>query len=149
VSLNGCFSSTYDNYVIQLTQTSVTADGETSFRMRASGSDNSSSVYQWAGVYNRWDSATLSANYASSLQTRYPIIGFTANTYDDGVAHMEIFSPYLSQKTTGFNKIFSHDGTQYVVYNGFNIDVTTSFDGFTVYRADTITGTVSVYGYNN
>ena len=45
ISLNGCFSSTYENYRVMFQVSGTSANSNISFRMRSSGTDESGNNY--------------------------------------------------------------------------------------------------------
>jgi hypothetical protein len=149
VSLNGCFTSTYDNYEIVFNIVS-TNDADVKFRWRVGGADNSSANYSWtqAGTFastsgfsggqtNNDTSARFATSNAASSQK------FGKYTF---------FNPFATA-TSGYSgtQTYSSGTANYngsVMGLGFN--GTTSFDGFTLFpAAGTITGTIRVYGYKN
>jgi hypothetical protein len=146
VSLNGCFSSTYENYLLRINGTgSLTTETDLAFRFRTSGSDNSTSNYfRWA--YNRTN-AGAGNGYTASANTGY--IGSCASGGFSAAA--DIFQPQISANTM-LNSIGhgygSSSSNAYWFQNQFA--TTTSFDGITIYPSSgTITGTIRVYGYKN
>ena len=50
-NVNDVFSSTYQNYLVQITLTGASATGYQQLRFRVSGADNSSANYFWSGMY--------------------------------------------------------------------------------------------------
>jgi len=148
VSLNDCFTSTYDNYriVCHLTNTS-TADG-LNLRLRVSSADNTTSNYNGARVESN---ASASAN-------RYFVgsTSFDVNATDDGgVAHgfvLDLQAPFATNRTVGQIISMGQDsGANYSSRSGgYVFSATTSFTGFTIFPGSgTIAGTIRVYGYKN
>jgi hypothetical protein len=150
ISLNGCFTSTYDNYRVIFTLSSVSANNGMNFRLRASGSDASSTDYYAGGTINRANSATVSSQNIGA--------GTTFELGPSGTAHpsnrciIDFLNPFSSLytgvhiSTAGFDSGTSHYGR----YVAGNYIATTSFDGFTFYpTTGNITGTIRVYGYRN
>ena len=141
VSLNDVFSATYDSYkiIIEMTQ-SVAADCY--LRMRTGGSTDSGSNY----LYN-----TL-RGFGTTLQTAaitsqdhfqvhyYSAIGATW-------AEITIHNPFKSSNTYYTTTWRSNQPALGLVAGIHNL--TTSYESFELYMSGgTITGTVSVYGYN-
>lgn len=134
ISLNGVFSSAYDNYRI-VCRIDATADIQ--IRFRASGSDNSTaSSYKQYRTYNPYGSPTATGESLTFFYSGF----FDSN---GGGLSMDVLSPFLA-KRTNFSWTAA-DGN----YAQFGIGIHTvasSFDGFTIF-GPTSTGTLSVYGY--
>lgn len=150
ISLNGCFNSTYDNYRVIFTLSSVSANNGINFRLRASGTDASSTDYYAGGIINRANSATVSSqNIGAGAQFE---LGPSGTTHPSNRCIIDFLNPFSSLytgvhiSTAGFDSGTSHYG-RYVAGNYIS---TTSFDGFTFYpTTGNITGTIKVYGYRN
>jgi hypothetical protein len=152
VSLNGVFSSTYENYRIVFTTSNFSASDALSFRLRASGSDYSSANYSISGTRNYSNTATISALNASS-QTSIAMGSTNSGAGDRCGITIDIFKPFTNytnkvmhitvagQDTSGFynrHQVGLADGGTYI------------FDGFTfIIASGNMTGTVSVYGLKN
>jgi hypothetical protein len=134
-SLNNCFTSTYDNYLINLRIDSATTNAAINLRFRASGSDTSTS-YDVDGDNN------------ATLTTQLFIVS-SANSA--GYANINVASPNLAARTAGnvlamgINVGVGVDGAR----NNYTQDSLTQFDGFTIFSTATLTGTARVYGYAN
>jgi len=134
-SLNNCFTSTYDNYLINLRIDSATTNAAINLRFRASGVDTSTS-YDVEGD----DQATLT--------TQLFIVSSANST---GYATINVASPNLAARTAGnvlafgINVGVGVDGAR----NNYSQDSSTQFDGFTIFSTATLTGTARVYGYAN
>jgi hypothetical protein len=138
VSLNGVFTSTYDNYVIV---TSISGSSDATIRLRAAGSDAASSLYGWAAVSGNQTGTVngTGGSLATSAQYAY-VAGVNSSVITN------INSPVLSafttwstsnvQPTTAIKLLAGHYGA------------TTSFDGFTVLGTSQ-SGIIRVYGYRN
>jgi hypothetical protein len=142
-SVTSIFSSTYDNYRIIYNLTGSTSTN-TLMRLRTS-SDDSSASYNKQYLYAA-STTVLAAR--SNGQTSW-LLGdhgtdLTFNTTD-------LIGPNLAQPTGGFQlagQLFA-SGSNNWFSNVLGHTASTQFTGFTIYPASgTITGTVSVYGYN-
>ena len=148
VSLNGVFSSTYDHYVIMTSTSGSTTTQALKIRMRAAGSDNSSANYygkQYGGNSDQANITTNDINGATSMDMG------AATTGNQNTAEISVRNPFSNSiRTTIYAGVPFSDGTNGRVYTyGVALSVTTSYDGFTIFPASgTITGTISVYGYN-
>lgn len=150
VSLNGCFSSTYNNYRIVYNFSSFAGTaGNFHLRMRASGTDNTSSNYKYSALNSNnvapWWDGIVSTGTTSIILHRY--------TRADGIdGTIDMFNPFATAYTTlngnAINPNYNNaDGSTTVA----STTVTTSYDGFTLYPATSqnMAGTIRVYGYTN
>jgi hypothetical protein len=151
ISLNGVFSADYDNYriVLQITNGSA-SDVEISLRMRASGSDNSTSNYRYGFLGGRTSDGNVSCAAGNGV-TQF-LLGKTPSGGGNPrlAAGLDFFAPQISSITGLVGSSFRMaNGTEFFGSAGGGIfDATTQFDGFSLFPASgTITGSVSVYGY--
>lgn len=144
-NINNVFSSTYKNYKIMIT-TSLTysAGNDLNVRFRTSGTDNSTANYELQ--YLDADGAISGGQAYSATATR---IG-SAGTATGNIQSFEctVFNPFETQKTRLFatGSRGAYAAAFGMVISGF--DLTTSFDGFSLYivGGSTFTGTASIYG---
>ena len=142
VSLNTVFSSTYDNYLVTYDLT-FSSGVQLSVRLRNSGTDNSSGLYDRGSVWN--SSSTASASMATG-QTSW---NWGTRTFYRGQL---IFSnPYLASFTTVMAPGLEYDTATpdiRAVMGQLGHRSASSFDGLTIYPASgTMTGTIKIYGY--
>jgi hypothetical protein len=140
ISLNGVFSATYENYRIVFTSTSGSTI-QTSFRLRAAGSDNSSSYF-----YNLIEAgggvSNSPATGATSARTGYAATTVSFNSFD-------VSQPFLSVVTNYAGNYLTQVGNYTGLCAGGHNNAA-SYDGITFLPASsTLTGTVRVYGYKN
>jgi hypothetical protein len=143
-SINDVFSTTYDHYRI-LIKFVGSAGGDLRMRMRVGGADNSTSNY--ATELIRGDGGT---NNASSFTSETSMLMGSYSTIT-GAIHMDLFAPFLAERTLFMsNSYYKTAGVPQIrLFNG-ELDVATSFTGFTLLpNSGNITGTISVYGYND
>ena len=145
VSLNSVFTSTYDHYKALMQVTGSTSQVDLLVRLRASGSDNSTTNYNSNRL--KVDNTVVAGDrLTSQAQAR---AGIAINSNAD--FEITFYNPQLSTATgIGSINIGSQGGDvqTFTVSNGFFAG--TSFDGFTIYPSSgTITGTIRVYGYKN
>jgi hypothetical protein len=145
LSLDNVFSATYTNYKVFLTVFGST-EQVLSMRMRVGGTDNS------AGSYNRQileaSSTTVSASRATN-QTSWPIGQMRSDTNVRSGYDLTVFNPF-----NAINTMLKADSVEISggadtnrFYNYTNVHkVNTSYDGFTIFVAGTMTGEISVYG---
>lgn len=152
VSVNNCFSSTYDNYVY-IGHIACSAQAQVNLRLRVSSTDNSTAGnYLWGGAYVRWvTSATVSGEQSSTTATSFPLTDADGNfSFFEG----KLFSPFAS-RLTGYNSIQAYnqggslaDG-YWEAFSG-SMTVTTSYTGLTIFSVSgNITGTISIFGLRN
>jgi hypothetical protein len=148
-SVNDVFSATYDAYRVIVEYTGSTSLN-LNFRFRVSGADETASNYQRQSIFNNAATTviaaktnnasllTISAVFTSSDRSSV-IMDFTSNPF------AAIKKTWLTWNTDNINS--GAGSTIANAGNGYND--TTSFTGFTLIASTgTITGTVSVYGYN-
>jgi len=143
------FSATYENYRIIIRNTAqTTTNGDHTIRMRSGSTDASGSDYFSAGYLTRVNSGTI-GTFNENGSTSYRIgDGITTET---GIYYViDMLSPFLAQKTgislrSSFTDTTARCG---VTKDGIH-NLTNSYDGFTLLSsAGTMTGKVSIYGYN-
>ena len=145
VSLNGCFSSTYDNYRITFQPTALAgiADADLHFYGRASGVNTTTNM---ASERIMQYSTSIAGTEVGS--GRFAIISSNYAEFSQYVIDMKC--PFLSRRTVwnSAGAYVTNVGVPYqTLFMGY-VDLSTSFDGFTVYPgAGTISGTIRVYGY--
>ena len=142
VSLNGVFTSAYQNYVV-VTSGIRSAAGAVLARLRSSGTDDSNTAY--VTQYIQADSTTIAG--ARSTQNYWEVF-----RWDDNVsaATITLFQPKDATRTVFTSESIYAFSDAYIrnFVGSFTND--TSFDGITFYvSSGTITGTIRVYGYRN
>lgn len=142
LSLNGVFSASYDNYVIAFGPLSQTVDANTSVRLRASGTDNSTAnsyTYQTLNAVNTAISASRSTTNAGILATQ-------GSTLRNGTV-VYLYGPYLAQPTS----VRTVSGSSYLNASitdlVFTHNQSTAYDGITLWPASgNMSGTLTVMG---
>ena len=145
VSINNCFTSTYDNYKVLVNLTAGTLDeGDIKIRLRVGGSDTTTNYTQLLIL----NSSTIT-RFSDPVGTDEWLLG----NYDKdftGQYQAEIANP---NKATFSNAIITGVGNQNTdrtFWFGASYQTSsTQFDGLTVLTTGTMTGTVRVYGYQN
>lgn len=145
-SLNGVFTSAYDNYLIVCNLT-FSASSLLSLLMRAAGTDNVAAAYAYQAVQG--SGATAGAGGITGQTSTF--LTNQAGTLAD--CRTDIFGPALAAATRYWSEFYSVAGTsQAAGAIAGEHTVASSFDGFTIKPATggaTMTGTIRVYGYNN
>lgn len=147
VSVNGCFTSTYENYLV-IASFSHSTSANASMRLRASGTDDSSANYDLQALSG--SSSTASAAQVLAA-TSWGLTGINSTQENHTI---EFDSPQLATATLGelrgrayVNPLTSSVG---VGYRMLQHRSSTAFDGFSIIAsAGTISGSIRVYGYNN
>ena len=142
------FSSTYTNYQIFMNLDSSAASEILSFRLRASGTDNSSANYAWV-LYGWAENTGAQGNDSTGTLASSFRLPAVSGTYTSQM-QITLMSPYDTTFNTGFNaQGFYYDST--TNFAGFNtqgvMSVTTAYDSATfIVSSGTVTGSYSVYG---
>jgi hypothetical protein len=148
ISLNGCFSSTYQNYRIILTVTAKSVTDELWMRLRSSGTDSTGTNYNLANYYAGTPAV---GNGSLSTQTKWTFYGINSAAAGRNVYPIDIANPFLAQETTGSGSSASQ-GTTGFYWQGFALlhDAGSSYDGFTFLpQTGTFAGSIRIYGYRN
>lgn len=142
VNINNCFTSTYDAYRIIVRSTHSTA-GQLRFRMRASGSDETGSVYIWQGL---WGEGSTGTAQTATETNGYLYGGSVATNF---LSSSDFFGPQNTENTYA-TSVFRHSNPG-VGIMGTIVNTTTAYDGITIYpSAGTFSGGVArVYGYKD
>ena len=147
---NDTFTSAYRNYKMILTISAVTSDADFTVRLRAAGSDNSTSAYTSTldGVTNTGSFTALVANAAS-----YFFVGEQDATDVRYSFDFDILQPQVAQKTflSGALIYVNKANTATISVGGQSVfNATTQFDSLSFISsvASSITGTYRVYGYS-
>jgi uncharacterized Zn-binding protein involved in type VI secretion len=148
ISLNGCFSSSYNNYKVMIYLTSSSGSNIIRFRTRAAGTDLTTSTYRTLSYYSNSASNAFSALEQSSSAT-YGSLSY-AGTQGNAI-EFDIFNPQVADYThLRSTSTFADSTNMFSLNSGTVVNNTTSYDGFTIYPNTTnISGTVRVYGYKN
>jgi hypothetical protein len=150
VSLNGVFSSAYNNYKVLVNVNSIDSTGTNIIYLRfgTSGTPNTNTDYSLKGFYVDTTASTwlLQDNASAAFITTIPNA-----TGTEMVATLDVLNPFISQYThftgTGTGGR-GYANTRYNAYTG-QFENTTSFTDFVILpAANNITGTIQIYGYN-
>ena len=144
------FSATYENYKIVLTLTAASADAGQDFKLRSGATDSSASYYY--GIQGLTD-----ANGANNMTNQNISSGFRYGTSDAGfgdftAAEFNLYKPFLAVRTiySVIGHALNTSGVRFGFSGGGFHDAATSYDSINlVPSAGTISGKVSVYGFNS
>ena len=141
LSLNGVFTSEYDNYMVALRHLGSAAN-TLLFRLRASGTDASGSNY--TRQFISADGTTVSGARATS-QTSARVLNIATSQRQGDV--VSIYGPYLAQPTAMRNVSAGSASNAEILDFANTHSLSTSYDGFTLITGTgTFDGLVSVYG---
>lgn len=148
LSINGAFTSDFDHYVIKASIYG-SISSFTRWRLRASGTDSTTTNYYRYGFTAIW-SGGISA-YNGGAETSWTPFGSHGNLEQyAGVTDAIVANPasasYRTTITCEANDPFA--GQRYNI-SGLH-ELANSYDGFTIFpNGGTISGIVRIYGYRN
>lgn len=148
VSLNGVFSSTYDNYRLLMSISASSAILSVNLRFRVAGTSASGSNYSSNGSNSA--STTLS-NVNINTTSLFLFDVYNTIPQYSGISS-DILVPALTQFTKfNFQSYGENSSGQNVARSISGVhDVATAYDGIEIFTSTgNITGTVRVYGYKN
>ena len=144
LSLNGVFTSSYDNYLIVFMGN---GSGNNQFfygRLRVAGTDATGSNY----ARQRFFASSTSFGGSRLTGQDKATIGVYDSEQRDG-SHIYVYGPFLAQPTA-FRQTGVHGEAGAVLGDTASThSLSTSYDGITILpeSPDTITGSVTVFGY--
>ncbi len=148
---NDTFTATYANYKLIFNITAASTDITLTMRLRASGSDNTTSNYNngLTGLTN----TNVTQTKTASGQNTFTIADISGTGVGYATATFDIFAPQLARKTefSGFiaNQPNNTAGYSHMAGGGI-FNATTAFDALSIIcSTGTITGNYRVYGYAN
>ena len=141
-SVNDVFSTTYDNYRILVSNITGSTNLSLQLRLRVGGADNSTaSSYGYLGVY-----ATTSVLYSAANAASLTTIANVGASHPASLV-MDVFNPFKTTRTS-FHIVSRNDDNNYLNVGGVHTQAV-SYTGFSLISSTgTMTGSVSVYGYN-
>lgn len=149
VSVNSKFSSTYENYLVVLSNYSSSATADLQVRLRASGTDDSTGNHYQYGASRVNEAGGVGQINSSSANQWVPMTPQGAAASDGGMS-MTVQRPALADTTIVYwlggvrdSNMRSYTGM------GHNTQAT-AYDGFTLLPASgTFSGTLRIYGMRN
>jgi hypothetical protein len=148
VSINGCFTSSYQNYRIILRVNSKSAAGGIQIALRSGGVDNGAASYDTQVLGGVTSTTTSAASVGQSVWLPYLLTTATA-----AFMEVEISGPAIAAVTQGTIRhheyVVATGTASGISHSGIGHRFAAAFDGLTfIPTAGNITGTVTVYGYN-
>ena len=143
INVNGCFTSSYDNYLVVCRFVSATSSSDLLFRMRASGSDNSSANSYTRQLLNA-DGSSVTGARASADSGR---LSETSSTARSGF-HTYFYGPNLAQPTAARSVTVSGRSSAWISDYAITHNQSTAYDGFSLFEnaSGALTGILTVYG---
>ena len=145
-NVDGVFTSTYDNYLIQVSMDSNTSIGGLTMQLRASGTATTTGYYYGVRQID-WSGAVATVSNGSNVSSARLGTHFTSAP---SPVTFQMFNPNKALRTTFQGLAQGSDtgasGSQ--MYMGGFQSATTQFDGFSIVGGSQ-TGKVRVYGYSN
>lgn len=140
INIDNCFSATYDNYRIVISNGTTSSPQTIYFRLRASGTNSTASYYY---------GARYSLFVGGSADNSGSNIGFippgTWSTAPKSASTFDLCNPFDTVHTTIMGVATNFDA--WWSFAGVH-QVNTAYDGFSILpAAGTLTATVRVYGY--
>jgi hypothetical protein len=149
VTVTGAFSATYDNYLINVSDTAFSlADDNVGVQMRT-GSTTSTTGYYYVAP---WTGYNTTPNYtAGSNQSTFKGLGRGLGTGEKQSFGFVLYSPFLASRTTVNGFGYVGEGLAGPGCGGYH-DVATSYDQIVISCVDGgnfTGGTIRIYGYQN
>ena len=142
LSVNNVFTSSYLNY--RLVINAVANNVDLVLRLRASGTDNTSSDYRRGRYFVGLNNSVSAGSSNNDTQTNITLANLINN---DNVCSVDIYNPHSAVNT--LTTSFAAGSLTQVI--GGSLLNSTSYDGFTLFNSGAInmTGVVRIYGYRN
>jgi hypothetical protein len=141
------FTSAYRNYRIILDDIgSATSDQNISFRLRANTTDLTAANYEWEQLTA---TSTTVAGARNSTQTSIRLGTVGSGTTQSSIV-LDITVPQLAKnKNVQSHNAYNENlvGPRIGLFYGM-INSAVAYNGFTIFAATNLSGTVSIYGYN-
>ena len=142
LSLNGCFTADFDNYVVVIRGVDSADHNAWYARLRASGSDASGSDYTTQYLI------AAGTTVAGARDSSFTYMTFAPTSDDARTGNtVYLYGPFLAQPTAV--RCVSARGTSGAVIRDYasTHSLSTSYDGITLYpSSDNQTGELAVYG---
>ena len=144
VSVNGCFTATYDNYLVVFSGKDGSGSASVEMYMRASSSDATGSNYVW----QRLTASSTSVSGERQSSQSVTRAGVVTNTVPSGF-HLYLYGPYLAQPTAARSVTAGANSGALIQDFASTHSLSTAYDGFTLRReggSANITGALTIYG---
>ena len=144
ISINGCFTSTFRRYRVEINYTHTV--GQVFYwRLRAAGADANTNNYGYITAYRGYATAAQGNFSGNALSTSVIAFG-TANV--PGFLSFDIDAPQLAERTSLTGHCDWQDAAAWVASQH---SLANAYDGMTFFLASggTTTGTINIYGYRS
>jgi len=144
IPVNGCFSSTFDNYVVVASLTN-SVNSQIRIKLR-NGTTNKSANYYWGGFYFDMvgGGALNGEGSGGAVSTGVRVIAYNTNGVSNIVT--QIGTPFTTTRTTFATQVQSTE-TYFRIFNGLQDEAYSATGIDVIPDSGTISGTVVVYGY--
>jgi len=143
LSLNGCFTADFDNYVVSVRSVLTTGGQGLDMRYRVSGSDASGANYTDQYIIAT-DTSVTGGRDTSQTRLRIGAISATLRTGHT----VYIYGPALAQPTASRSVSVDDISNARIYENANTHSLSTAYDGFTIFPASSsMTGAIHVFGY--
>jgi hypothetical protein len=145
-NLTSIFSSTYDNYLIVISELAGSTGTTLRARLGASGTPNTTSTYQYGGWTIDWTASTGAAS--GQNQSSFFINNVSGTANEKNGIEINVFQPNKATFTTVNYQGYDYRNQRLHVASGGHSTASAMTDFQIFPDTGTITGSVSVYGYN-
>jgi hypothetical protein len=145
---NNTFTSTYRNYKIVLHITAAASATAATMRMRANGTDDSSSVYRYAAI--GYSSTGAGYNFNNNLTTSWQILETNIDPQPTAMT-IDLIAPQVATQTVATGTFIHSNGSYNLMTNVWSARFgnTTQFDAASFLFAGNTSGIYRVYGYTD
>jgi hypothetical protein len=146
--LEGCFTSTYDNYRIVLDSLNPNSSSDIYWRMLTGSTPEASAQYSWY-CNGFLDTGVASTSNAAGQTLGYTGYTQTVGSFVGGTITMDIIGPNLNQRTLAHTQAIGYYGTFGNRGGGSSHSVVAQYNGirFLTATSATMSGNVTIYGY--
>lgn len=145
INVNGCFTATYDNYLVVTRHVNSADNWNISVRLRASGTDASGSNYTWQ-ILEASSTSVSGFRQTSATSARFGYSSISQRSGD----HTYIYGPNLAQPTAFRNVNVSGANDARIFDHASTHSLSTAYDGFTLIPGGgNMTGALTIYGLAN
>jgi hypothetical protein len=152
VSVDNCFTATYDMYRIQIRLTASSTNLQLRCRTRLSGSDDTANAYFTSAYYIGTTGAAAGSSVGPVTTAGWEVFDATDPADTNSQGYFDLAFPTSGKRKQGAG-LFSQQNPSSVGYGvarWFNKSATTNFDGLTFFtNTGTASGSFKIYGYKS
>jgi hypothetical protein len=142
VQINNVFTSSFDNYLIQISNVKCSVAANTTLRLSVGGTPNTAASYLNGQIY--WSAAVPTTITATDVW--FPI-GGAGTTDNTGMSSIVTLTNPAKALPTGFHSQAEGNSTSNII-NGVH-QVSTAYDGLNFFGGTFTSGTIRIFGYRN